>query len=293
MAGRLLTAYISLNGYAPVTRKILYEWVRRMLAVNSREKAEHNIELLWRDRQLVNLQKNAVEEVIRELSKEGLENIAINPPKPIQKVLETLIKCPGCGSQPIYGEKYCKQCGARIPTKAWEITEEKPKPVTVEIEQKAGTPTIECPHCGKVLRQGAKYCTKCGSSVVSPAREGGRIREIFRRIQQDASRKTTPEEPAPRLEREVSPESAEKPTPTTFKEPVKSEEKPSQVEEHVNDTAEKLATEHEPYIPTDVDERPQAQQPALPTRQVTAAEPVPTEISPEVGPAPARTSESP
>jgi hypothetical protein len=62
-----------------------------MLAVSSREKAEHNIELLWRDRQLVNLQKNAVEEVIRELSKEGLENLAINPPKPIQKVLETLI----------------------------------------------------------------------------------------------------------------------------------------------------------------------------------------------------------
>jgi hypothetical protein len=137
MAGRLLTAYISLKGYAPITRKILYEWVRRMLAVSSREKAEHNIELLWRDKHLVNLQKNAVEEVIRELSKEGLENLAINPPKPIQKILETLIKCPGCGSQPIYGEKYCKQCGTRIPTKAWETTEETHKPITVEIERKA------------------------------------------------------------------------------------------------------------------------------------------------------------
>jgi DNA-directed RNA polymerase subunit RPC12/RpoP len=182
MAGRLLTAYISLKGYAPVTRNILYQWVRRMLAVNSREKAEHNIELLWRDRQIVNLQKNAVEEVIRELSKEGLENLAINPPKPFQKILETLIKCPGCGSQPIYGEKYCKQCGTRIPTKAWEITEETHKPITVEIERKAGTPTIECPYCGKALRQGAKYCTKCGASIVSPAHEGGGIREIFRRI---------------------------------------------------------------------------------------------------------------
>jgi hypothetical protein len=39
MAGRLLTAYISLKGYAPVTRNILYEWVRRMLAVSSREKS--------------------------------------------------------------------------------------------------------------------------------------------------------------------------------------------------------------------------------------------------------------
>jgi rRNA maturation endonuclease Nob1 len=278
MAGRLLTAYISLKGYAPVTRNILYEWVSRMLAVSSREKAEHNIELLWRDRQIVNLQKNAVEEVIRELSKEGLENLAINPPKPIQKVLETLIKCPRCGSQPSYGEKYCKQCGARIPTKAWETTEETHKPITVEIEQKAGTPTIECPHCGKALRQGAKYCTKCGSSIVSPAHKGMKIREIYRKIQQDVSRKTTPEEPAPELGREVSPESAEKPTLTTFKEPVKSEEKPSQVEEHVKPTAEKPAAEREPRTPTDVGEKPQPQQPAPPTRGVTAPEPVPAGV---------------
>jgi rRNA maturation endonuclease Nob1 len=278
MAGRLLTAYISLKGYAPVTRKILYEWVSRMLAVSSREKAEHNIELLWRDREIVNLQKNAVEEVIRELSKEGLENLAINPPKPIQKVLETLIKCPGCGSQPIYGEKYCKQCGASIPTKAWETTEETHKPITVEIEQKAGTPTIECPHCGKALRQGAKYCTKCGSSIVSPARERGGIREIFRRIQQDVSRKTTPEEPAPGLEREVFPESAEKTTPQAFKEHVKGEEKPSQAEGHVKPTAEKPAAEREPRTLTGAGERPQPQQPAPPTRGVTAPESVPLEV---------------
>jgi ribosomal protein L40E len=277
MAGRLLTAYISLKGYAPVTRNILYEWVSRMLAVSSREKAEHNIELLWRNKQLVNLQKNAVEEVIRELSKEGLENLAINPPKPIQKVLETLIKCPGCGSQPIYGEKYCKQCGTRIPTKAWEITEETHKPITVEIEQKAGTPTIECPHCGKELPPHAKYCTKCGASIVSPAHKGMKIREIFRKIQQDVSRKTTPEERAPELGREVSPESAEKNTPTTFKEPVKSEEKPSQVEEHVKPTV-KPAAEREPRTPTEAGEKPQPQQPALPTRRVTAAEPVPPKV---------------
>jgi DNA-directed RNA polymerase subunit RPC12/RpoP/outer membrane biosynthesis protein TonB len=278
MAGRLLTAYISLKGYAPVTRKILYEWVSRMLAVSSREKAEHNIELLWRDREIVNLQKNAVEEVIRELSKEGLENLAINPPKPIQKVLETLIKCPGCGSQPSYGEKYCKQCGASIPTKAWEITEETHKPVTVEIEQKAGTPTIECPYCGKELPPHAKYCTKCGASIVSPARERGGIREIFRRIQQDVSRKTTPEEPAPGLEREVSPESAEKTTPQAFKEHVKGEEKPSQAEEHVKPTAEKPVAEREPRTPTDVGEKPQPQQPILPTRRITAEESVPVGV---------------
>jgi ribosomal protein L37E len=277
MAGRLLTAYISLKGYAPVTRNILYEWVRRMLAVSSREKAEHNIELLWRNKQLVNLQKNAVEEVIRELSKEGLENLAINPPKPIQKVLETLIKCPRCGSQPSYGEKYCKQCGASIPTKAWEITEETHKPITVEIEQKAGTTTIECPHCGKELPPHAKYCTKCGASIVSPAHKGMKIREIFRKIQQDVSRKTTPEERAPELGREVSPESAEKNTPTTFKEPVKSEEKPSQVEEHVKPTV-KPAAEREPRTPTEAGEKPQPQQPALPTRRVTAAEPVPPKV---------------
>jgi ribosomal protein L40E len=282
MAGRLLTAYISLKGYAPVTRNILYEWVRRMLAVSSREDAEHNIELLWRDRQIVNLQKNAVEEVIKELSKEGLENLAINPPKPFQKVLETLIKCPGCGSQPSYGEKYCKQCGARIPTKAWEITEETPKPITVkkpvEEKQKAGTPTIECPYCGKALPPHAKYCTKCGSSIVSPARERGRIREIFRKIQQDISRKTTLEERAPELERKASPESAEKHTLTTFKEPVKSEEKPLQAVEHVKPTAEKPAAEREPRTLTGSGEKPQPQQPALPTRRVTAAEPVPTKV---------------
>jgi uncharacterized C2H2 Zn-finger protein len=276
MAGRLLTAYISLKGYAPVTRNILYEWVRRMLAVSSREEAEHNIELLWRDRQIVNLQKNAVEEVIRELSKEGLENLAINPPKPIQKVLETLIKCPRCGSQPIYGEKYCKQCGARIPTKAWEITEETPKPITVEIERKAGTPTIECPHCGKVLRQGAKYCTKCGASIVSPAHKGMKIREIFRKIQQDVSRKTTPEERVPELEREVSPESSERTTPQAFKEHVKGEEKLSQAEEHVKPTAEKPVAEREPRTQTDVGEKPQ--QPSPPTRRITAAEPVPPKV---------------
>jgi uncharacterized C2H2 Zn-finger protein len=276
MAGRLLTAYISLEGYAPVTRNILYEWVRRMLAVSSREDAEHNIELLWRDKHLVNLQKRALEEVIIELSKEGLENLAINPPKPFQKVLETLIKCPGCGSQPSYGEKYCKQCGTRIPTKAWEITEETPKPITVEIEQKAGTTTIECPHCGKALRQGAKYCTKCGASIVSPAHKGKRIREIFRKIQQDVSRKTTPEERVPKLEREVSPESSEKTSPQAFKEHVKGEEKPSQAEEHVKPTAEKPVAEREPRIPTDVGEKPQ--QPSPPTRRITAAEPVPPKV---------------
>jgi hypothetical protein len=278
MAGRLLTAYISLKGYAPVTRNILYEWVSRMLAVSSREKAEHNIELLWRDRQLVNLQKNAVEEVIRELSKEGLENLAINPPKPFQKVLETLIKCPRCSNQPSYGEKYCKQCGTRIPTKAWEITEETHKPVTVEIEQKAGTPTIECPYCGKELPPHAKYCTKCGASIVSPARERGGIREIFRRIQQDVSRKTTPEEPAPGLEREVSPGSAEKTTPQAFKEHVKGEEKPSQAEENAKPTAEKPAAEREPRTPTDVGEKPQPQRPSPPTKRITAAEPVPPKV---------------
>jgi len=111
-----------------------------------------------------------------------------------------LIKCPGCGSQPIYGEKYCKQCGTKIPTKAWEITEETHKPITVEIERKAGTLTIECPHCGKALPPHAKYCTKCGSSIVSPAHKGMKIREIFRKIQQDISRKTTLEERAPELE---------------------------------------------------------------------------------------------
>jgi ribosomal protein L37E len=278
MAGRLLTAYISLEGYAPVTRNILYEWVRRMLAVSSREDAEHNIELLWRDKQLVNLQKNAVEEVIRELSKEGLENLAINPPKPFQKILETLIKCPRCSNQPSYGEKYCKQCGTRIPTKAWKITEETHKPITVEIEQKAGTPTIECPRCGKALPPHAKYCTKCGSSIVSPAREGGRIREVFRRIQQDVSRKTTPEKPAPELEREVSPESAEKTSPPAFKEPIESEEKPSQAEGHVKPTVEKPAAEREPRTLTGSGEKPQPQQPALPTRRVTVAEPVPTKV---------------
>jgi hypothetical protein len=249
-----------------------------MLAVSSREKAEHNIELLWRDRQLVNLQKNAVEEVIRELSKEGLENLAINPPKPFQKVLETLIKCPRCSNQPSYGEKYCKQCGTRIPTKAWEITEETHKPVTVEIEQKAGTPTIECPYCGKELPPHAKYCTKCGASIVSPARERGGIREIFRRIQQDVSRKTTPEEPAPGLEREVSPESAEKTTPQAFKEHVKGEEKPSQAEENAKPTAEKPAAEREPRTPTDVGEKPQPQRPSPPTKRITAAEPVPPKV---------------
>jgi ribosomal protein L40E len=170
----------------------------------------------------------------------------------------------------------------KIPTKAWETTEETHKPITVEKtveeEQKAGTPTIECPHCGKALPPHAKYCTKCGSSIVSPAHKGMKIREIFRKIQQDVSRKTTPEERVPELEREVSPESSEKTTPQAFKEHVKGEEKPSQAEEHVKPTAEKPVAEREPRTPTDVGEKPQPQQPILPTRRITAEESVPVGV---------------
>jgi hypothetical protein len=208
MAGRLLVAYMALNGYAPVTKDILYEWVGRMIPVNSKDDAIYNIELLWEDERIAHRQRQAIEEVMKVLSREGMENLPQHPPKPLQIVLSVLEKgkCPGCGRRVDKGAKFCPYCGTRLQPVTPEMLEkqaipkEEAKPVREDAVAKEGWPTsATCPHCGNNVRPGSKFCIKCGARVSTPATtvttpsEGRRLKELISRAQKTAAVK----EPAP------------------------------------------------------------------------------------------------
>ena len=64
---------------------------------------------------------------------------------------ETVYKCPYCGAKVKKGQKFCTECGHKLPEKLEAVNE-------VPTEKR-------CPKCGAILKPGAKFCTQCGAKV--------------------------------------------------------------------------------------------------------------------------------
>jgi hypothetical protein len=311
MAGRLLVAYMALNGYAPVTKDILYQWVGQMIPVNSKDDAIYNIELLWEDERIARRQRQAIEEAVKILSREGMENLAQHPPKPLQIVLSVLEegKCPDCGRRVDKGAKFCPYCGTRLRPVTPEVLEkqaipkEEAKPAQEETVAKEGWPTsATCPHCGNNVRPGSKFCIKCGARVSTPATtattpsEGRRLKELISRAQRTAAVK----EPAPEYRPpDTPPEMVERPARTREgievravepAQPIKSKtminQQPVKIPEP-DSTHQQKQESHAPPTPPKVlhEPEPEPEKTILPEervpRVVGVAPPPPTPMEPE------------
>src|SRR5438093_10138285 len=66
--------------------------------------------------------------------------------------MRVLMHCVQCGSPLNETSKFCRRCGASVPS----------KPVTVA--QPNATATA-CPACAKPVRVGAKFCRHCGREL--------------------------------------------------------------------------------------------------------------------------------
>jgi DNA-directed RNA polymerase subunit RPC12/RpoP len=64
---------------------------------------------------------------------------------------EPIYKCPFCGAEVKKGQKFCTQCGAKLPENLEPIQEEQS--------------VKRCPVCGAELKPGAKFCTQCGAKI--------------------------------------------------------------------------------------------------------------------------------
>lgn len=78
-------------------------------------------------------------------------------------------KCPVCGAELRPGVRFCRHCGAAVPSDAL---------------QQAIVSAASCPHCGAILRAGAQFCQNCGQILTStrvcancgaPLRSGARF----------------------------------------------------------------------------------------------------------------------
>jgi len=84
--------------------------------------------------------------------------------------------CPKCGKSIRPGGKFCGACGFKIVT-ATPAPPPTPPPATpppgavptpTPAHQHPPTPAPEgyaCPHCGKPVRQGVKFCASCGKTI--------------------------------------------------------------------------------------------------------------------------------
>lgn len=79
--------------------------------------------------------------------------------------------CPHCGKPLRPGSRFCGNCG-----KATDIIAAKPSPgyagvetngpdVSVNTEEANQAGLVPCPHCGKPVRPGAKFCHNCGQAI--------------------------------------------------------------------------------------------------------------------------------
>lgn len=64
---------------------------------------------------------------------------------------KVIYKCPFCGAEVKKGQKFCTQCGAKLPENLEPIQEEQS--------------VKRCPVCGAELKPGAKFCTQCGAKI--------------------------------------------------------------------------------------------------------------------------------
>ena len=64
---------------------------------------------------------------------------------------EPVYKCPYCDAKVMKGQKFCTECGHKLPEKLEEVN-------AVPSEKR-------CPKCGALLEPGTKFCTQCGAKV--------------------------------------------------------------------------------------------------------------------------------
>ncbi len=77
------------------------------------------------------------------------------------------ISCPKCGNPLRPGARFCGNCGTVLPATP---TPAAPRPAPPPVQSTAQpTPGKEnlCPHCGKPVRPGAKFCNNCGKAIGS------------------------------------------------------------------------------------------------------------------------------
>lgn len=55
-----------------------------------------------------------------------------------------MIKCPDCGKRNSDDNKYCGECGTKLPA-----------------------PQNYCPYCEITFKKGEKFCTQCGEELVN------------------------------------------------------------------------------------------------------------------------------
>lgn len=57
--------------------------------------------------------------------------------------------CPKCGEEAEKEDRFCPQCGARMP----------------HAEESLAEDMVSCPQCGQVMAKGQKFCAKCGCNM--------------------------------------------------------------------------------------------------------------------------------
>lgn len=321
--GHFLTSLLAYRGYAPASQQVLSAWVKKMSVVSSSEEADRNVELLWTDPELKELQRHELEELLESLRGEDVEHVLENPPSPIavlvNEVVETLLsnRCPSCGAKVRPGSAYCISCGTRLLRQASKVEveqdEEKhvegaeiPKPKPVEEEMADNT---VCPHCGKTVPK-KRYCISCGALIErtavtkEAAAEGRTLREMLTQLRTGlpkpsppstakASEKTRPQKSQPpQPEPETStplthPRPREEPAPAPAEHP-KQSPPPSPKPPETGDMVESHTTKTKP-----AEEKVAPPQPIPATETQPAQEAVESRAEPAPTPVKSKTAAKP
>jgi len=87
---------------------------------------------------------NGVKEVRAKIEAKEAELAQMQPAKPEESAEA---RCPSCGVPIVADGAFCQSCGAQL------AKDEPP------------TPVLFCVHCGSQLREGARFCPKCGQTI--------------------------------------------------------------------------------------------------------------------------------
>jgi len=86
--------------------------------------------------------------------------------------------CPHCGKPVRPGTRFCGNCGnaVNIPAARPSASNSKSSEVAAEIssDESLQAGWLPCPHCGKPVRPGAKFCHSCGQAIPTEALGGAR-----------------------------------------------------------------------------------------------------------------------